>query len=114
MTLPDGGVWVHRYTSTACIHAQMQDRPELHDGCRNTCKYAEDVPESCMCFCHGEVGSQPGQTSWGVDQARDMAKLLLSFVPAGGLPPDLAAQIATAPELFWLRNECQPPGVWKP
>lgn len=109
--------WVHEYVSTACLHAQMEGRPELHAGCRNTCKFALGEPEYCQCPCHGRTGTQPGSAG-PVDQARDIAAELLAAIrehPAGGtvLSPDLEERIRTDPYLFWLRGEVQSPGQWR-
>lgn len=109
--------WIHHYVSTACEHAQMESRPELHTSCRNECKYATGTPEPCQCSCHGESGTQPGRTS-PVDQARDVARDLLAVVlqrPLSGpvLSPELEDRIAHDPGLFWLRGEEHPPGEWR-
>jgi hypothetical protein len=103
----------HEYLSTACWHATYDGKPELHAGCRNSCKHApEGEVEPCVCPCHGEAGTQPGRVSW-VDQARDVARELLAEIDnlAVDVGP-LAERIRTDPALFWLRGEEQPPGEW--
>lgn len=109
--------WVHNYVSTACLHAQHEDRPELHAGCRNTCKFAQRGQELCGCPCHGEAGTQPA-TGSPVDQARDLTAELLGVILLAGvdldaLVPDLSERLRTDPVLFWARGEAQPPGVWE-
>jgi hypothetical protein len=53
----------HVYLSTACLHAQVDGRPELHDYCEGMtgvngvkrpaqCKWCE---ARCTCDCHGRA-----------------------------------------------------------
>lgn len=110
--------WVHQYVSTACAHAQGEDRPDLHASCRNTCKHAPPgQPESCACPCHGDAGTQPA-TGSPVDQARDLTAELLGVILLAGvdldaLVPDLSERLRTDPALFWARGEAMPPGQWQ-
>lgn len=90
----------HLYISTACFHEEC-------DSCRRTCKFCGSP---CRCGHHYGDKAEP-VTSW-VDQARDMARMLLMEVRDAGGPwtPQFAERIATDPDLFWLRGEEQPPG----
>lgn len=109
----------HAYLSTACWHAQNDNRPELHAGCRNSCKHAlEGTTEPCICPCHGEAGTQPGQAG-GVDQARDAFTRLLAITERCGVDlrvedPDLFEVLRDDPDWFWARGEVQPAGEWQP
>lgn len=109
--------WVHHYISTACEHALGEGRPELHGGCRLSCKFADDGVEPCECPCHTGLPLDQFPPPW-VDQARDIAIELLASVDDHSrgiiLSPDLEERIRTDPHLFWLRGEVQPPGEWKP
>jgi hypothetical protein len=92
----------HSYVSTACFHTQ-------HGACRNTCKFCGT---SCSCSCHPD-GAQ-SVMSW-VDQARDVARellLALRDVP-GQIPIELLDRVLHDRNLFWLRGEEQPPGIWR-
>jgi hypothetical protein len=96
------GAPAHEYVSTACYHGEC-------GSCRNTCKFC-DAP--CGHECHPGDAAR-AFTPW-VDQARDMARMLLMEVRAAEGPwtPQLAERIATDPGLFWLRGEEAPPGTW--
>ena len=50
----------HAYTSTACQHAELDNRPELHDRCGQMQRARGDMnpphckfcPTPCDCRCH--------------------------------------------------------------
>ncbi len=88
----------HDYLSTACLHKDCS-------GCRLTCKFC-DAP--CLHGCHrgGRALPQP----W-VDQSRAVGLELLAAL-GDNVPPELARRISEDPDLFWLRGEIQPDGVW--
>ena len=92
--MPDAGF--HAYVSTACAHGEC-------GSCRRTCKYC-NAP--CLHDCHPTAVFLPG--SW-VDQAREIALLLLGELSAGQRTPELWQRIRTDPALFWLRGETMPP-----
>ena len=109
--------WVHHYISSACMHALGEERPGLHAGCRLSCKYAEDGIESCECPCHAEGATTLTLPPPWVDQARDVAIRLLAVIRENGInlgraEPDLSEAILYDPDMFWLRDEVQPAGVW--
>lgn len=99
----------HHYLSTACMHEGESQDEDLHLACRKTCKFC-DAP--CECPRH-RVGEPAAQVSaaW-VDQARDMARELLSYGHPGHdcLPTELLERIRSDPDLFWLRGQETPPG----
>lgn len=58
----------HKYLSTACLHAVIDPRPELHEECETSatrwdgtpkvatqCKYCET---RCLCPCHGKASAE--------------------------------------------------------
>lgn len=93
----------HEYISTACLHGEC-------GSCRKTCKFCD---ASCGCqqpLCTHNL-AVPGPASW-VDQARGIARELFAVLPIRNLPLDLMARIQDDPDLFWLRGEEVPPGVW--
>lgn len=94
---------IHEYISTACLHRICGT------ACRQTCKFC-DVP--CLCPCHRN--GIPARPEPWVDQARGIARELLSLTLGGEvIPPDLLRRVEADPELFWLRGEEQPPGEWR-
>jgi hypothetical protein len=43
----------HGYLSTACLHALTDERPELHEACRVSCKYGAEL---CCCpVCNHQI-----------------------------------------------------------
>ena len=99
--MTDGPPAPHAYVSTACVHGEC-------GACRSTCKYC-DAP--CSHACH--PASARGLPEPGVDQAREMALLLLAELSAERRTPELWQRIASDPGLFWLRGEVRPPGEWR-
>lgn len=95
----------HDYLSTACLHEAADGTPQVHDACRQTCKFC-DAP--CQCPRH-EARETAGHVS-RVDQARDIARELLRH----GNTLEFQRRIKDDRTLFWLRGEEQPPGTWHP
>jgi hypothetical protein len=98
------------YLSTACYHEHLASDPALHDACRLACKFC-DAP--CSCPQHPQESGSPRAVS-GIDQARDIARELLSLLEeAGGVPYKLHERLSDDPRLFWLSGGEAPPGTWK-